>query len=158
MAKSSAFQAEKRGSEPRGATKPLWWNGNTSASHAEDRRVSTGQGYHRNIRGPAARLIADHVSDIHETPGGRKLDFSQFHPLDHRPFDERCRSFYGGGVRHLQLWWWYKFDYKPDQLWHRWVLCRLNRHERSRFKRRPAVDAPWEHGHLCRWCLTMLDE
>lgn len=35
----------------------------------------------------------------------RKLDFSQFHPLDHWPFEVRCYRFYGGPWHHLKIAW-----------------------------------------------------
>ena len=41
-----------------------------------------------------------------------KLDFSVFHPLDHWVGSAYCRTFYGGGRRHLSLWW----DYQAELL------------------------------------------
>lgn len=56
------------------------------------------------------------------------LDLSIYHPLDHRPFDARCRGFHGGGRRHVALWWEYQFRYTPAKVWHRCLLCRIGRH------------------------------
>lgn len=49
----------------------------------------------------------------------KKLDFSQFHPLDHWPWQRRCWSrkvqygwetqFYGGPIHHMKLAWEFKW-------------------------------------------------
>lgn len=39
-----------------------------------------------------------------------KLDFSQFHPLDHWPLSKRCREHYGGFRNHVKLVWCYKWN------------------------------------------------
>lgn len=57
-----------------------------------------------------------------------KLDFSQFHPLDHRPGDARCRAHYGGWRRHLKLAWEF---HRRDQVLgpiRRLLYCPLGRH------------------------------
>lgn len=44
-----------------------------------------------------------------------KLDFSEFHPLDHFAGDRRCRSLPGGFLRHVRLWWDYQGPgWNPD--------------------------------------------
>lgn len=89
---------------------------------------------------------------INEQKPPRQVDFSQFHPLMHRIGSKTCRGYYGGTRRHLQIWWWYKFDYKPVDLWHRWVLCHLNRHDPIRARSRPSTDAPFVGRRRCRYC------
>lgn len=57
-----------------------------------------------------------------------KLDFSQFHPLDHWPGTKRCRSFYGGTRKHLSMTWEYR---RRDQVLHPLysvLLCPLGIH------------------------------
>lgn len=58
-------------------------------------------------------------------PNIKKLDFSQFHPLDHMPFTSECRGYYGGGKGHFLLLWEYR--------WRRRIithtLCQINHHE-----------------------------
>jgi hypothetical protein len=54
----------------------------------------------------------------------KKLDFSQFHPLDHNIFDKECKEWYGGRLNHIKLWWRYQFE--PDLV--RNTLCRLGLH------------------------------
>lgn len=56
-----------------------------------------------------------------------ELDFSQFHPMDHYLWERRCREHFGGPVNHVKLWWAYKCEYKPSDLWHK-VMCRTGRH------------------------------
>ncbi|MET0702462.1 MAG: hypothetical protein ABWY93_22635 [Mycobacterium sp.] len=57
-----------------------------------------------------------------------KIDFSRFHPLDHRPFTARCRSLYGGTRNHLRLTWAYR---RRDQVlgpWRRIFGCAFGSH------------------------------
>lgn len=57
-----------------------------------------------------------------------RIDFSQFHPLDHWPGGHYCRSLPGGTRRHLGLTWDHR---RRDQLawpWHRLILCPLGHH------------------------------
>jgi|SRR6266699_2385542 len=67
-----------------------------------------------------------------------KLDFSQFHPLDHWPWERRCWSkeiqpgwetpFYGGPRHHLKIAWEYKYrDYLLIHL-HKNLLCHFGKH------------------------------
>lgn len=61
-----------------------------------------------------------------------ELDFSQFHPLDHHPWEKRCRKFYGGWQRHLYLEWTYRtgpeLGYRIRQPVY-FVLCQLDHHD-----------------------------
>lgn len=47
------------------------------------------------------------VMEYREPPGlaGKRLDLSEFHPLDHRVWERRCREFPGSRRRHLKLRW-----------------------------------------------------
>jgi hypothetical protein len=65
-----------------------------------------------------------------------KLDFSEFHPLDHWAGDDRCRSMPGGFRRHLDLWWRYQGPgYHPED----WVEVSPEEWERIRVQG-PAED------------------
>lgn len=63
----------------------------------------------------------------------KPLDFSIWHPLDHHFWEPRCRQFYGGWRRHLELAWQYGHGW--DSRWglehpfYVLVLCRLGRHK-----------------------------
>ncbi len=57
-----------------------------------------------------------------------KLNFDQFHPLDHRPGDARCRAHFGGWKHHLRLAWDY---HRKDQVLRplrRSLFCKLRQH------------------------------
>lgn len=60
-----------------------------------------------------------------------KIDFSQFHPLDHWPGTRRCGQFYGGWRRHLRIAWEY---HRREQVVnaaltpYQRIACRLGRH------------------------------
>jgi hypothetical protein len=66
-------------------------------------------------------------SDDYVFPRFERLDFSMWHPLDHRPFDRRCRSFYSGGRRHLWLLWHFRWEI-PRRI-RRVTRCPFGRHE-----------------------------
>jgi len=80
-----------------------------------------------------------------------KLDFSEFHPLDHHALNPRCASYPGGFRRHVRYWALYQFDLlKP---WH-WLRCKLAKHDWVPFWRSlddipPTVPAS---GMICRYC------
>ncbi len=65
------------------------------------------------------------------TPLGGKLmrfDFSEFHPLDHRPGTSRCRGLPGGVRQHLKVAWWLG---RRDQIirpFRRALCCPFGRH------------------------------
>jgi hypothetical protein len=52
-----------------------------------------------------------------------KLDFSQFHPLDHSVW--ACRDYPGGRRTHLA----YRWDFQWSGTVKRWTLCLLGKHE-----------------------------
>lgn len=61
-----------------------------------------------------------------------KLDWSEYHPLDHWPFDARCRQFPGGGRRHLGDTWHYRRREQMiktfiDPFW-KLINCRRGKH------------------------------
>lgn len=56
-------------------------------------------------------------------PEIRKLDFSEFHPLDHSVL--RCNGFPGGRRRHLE----YRWSYQWSESVKRWTLCVAHRHQ-----------------------------
>lgn len=80
---------------------------------------------------------------------GYTLDFSQFHPLDHWPGDQRCRTLPGGLRNHLALAWHYKWSSSLAVA----TLCRIGLH-------RPAQGWSDEHGDhtLCAHCWKYLHE
>lgn len=85
-----------------------------------------------------------------EDENGPGFDFSQWHPLDHRPWQPRCRELYGGWPRHLWLLWQWK--YREEYEWWLlrpvyWVLCRFGRHRTDTWWQR-------ERGYkvICRYC------
>lgn len=95
-------------------------------------------------------------------PDIRRLDFSRFHPQDHRAFARRCRSLPGGGPRHLRDWWDYRFEHHPHIIIGRLACKALQRHEYAEswhaHKATPAQRAGLERrpmysdGASCLWC------
>lgn len=62
----------------------------------------------------------------------KNLDFSIFHPLDHWPWERRCRELYGGWRRHIHLTWTYRW--RPQIEWYLkrpifFLLCKLGFHD-----------------------------
>lgn len=90
----------------------------------------------------------------HPPPRPTTLDFSQFHPLDHWPWEPRCQSLPGGRRRHLQLAWEHK-----DRHWsriRRRSLCRLGHHRITHAWKRKGSPHEWEWEPIrcctdCRW-------
>lgn len=90
----------------------------------------------------------------------RKLDFSQFHALDHWPWQCRRRSqewaatssdgkgMYGGAWVHLKYAWQYR---RRDEVvgWLRKPLCRRGRHAWIEWRDRLGTK-----GESCRYCLV----
>lgn len=69
---------------------------------------------------------------------GTQFDFKQWHPLDHWPWQTRCRRFYGGWRRHLWLLWNYKYREEAEWFVLRplyLVLCRFGRHKTATWER-----------------------
>lgn len=58
-----------------------------------------------------------------------KLDFSMWHPLDHRPFSQRCREHYGGGRHHLKIAW----EFRWSSEMRRFTLCKIGVHRRGQW-------------------------
>lgn len=87
-----------------------------------------------------------------------KLDFSQFHPLDHYPWQRRCREFYGGPARHVYLAWTYRYrDRITGLLWFRWARCPFGAHRWQVWRSGPGVlthepGSPGDYGALCIDC------
>lgn len=88
-----------------------------------------------------------------------KLDFSIFHPLDHKPFSKRCRSFHGGSRNHLQLLWDFKWQI-PTKI-RKFTRCRLGQHEYGPwFKGPPDPETGRMRygGRMCVWCSEEMPE
>lgn len=80
-----------------------------------------------------------------------KLDFSQFHPLDHWPGSPYCRSLYGGVRNHLSMTW--RYRRREQALWpfHRLLRCPFGRHDWQVWYRH--VDAQRRSVRpVCRYC------
>jgi hypothetical protein len=80
-----------------------------------------------------------------------RLDFSQFHPLDHRPAGSRCRSLPGGTRNHLRLAW--QFHRREQALapLYRLILCPLGRHAEQVWYR-DNEDGTQTVMPCCRYC------
>lgn len=76
------------------------------------------------------------------------LDFSRFHPLDHWPWQARCRQFYGGPRYHVVIAWEYRHRENLRYYWHRWVACRFGSHIFTCWSK-PHTG---EHGKNCLAC------
>lgn len=86
-----------------------------------------------------------------------KLDFSQWHPLDHRPLSKRCRDHYGGFRNHMNLLWDFKWDMhsKVKKVTH----CFWGRHHSSPHWRGDGTPGSLKYaGQMCCWCLKDLPE
>ena len=73
-----------------------------------------------------------------EPPEIRKLDFSEFHPLDHTLLG--CRGYPGGWRRHLE----YRWDFTTGPALRERTLCRLGRHRATQW---------WSRGKTWTGCL-----
>jgi hypothetical protein len=81
-----------------------------------------------------------------------KLDFSEFHPLDHSFL--ACRGYPGGPRRHFSYDW--EFRVRP---WLRArTLCRLGRHHEVKAWGRKAVGEPWFTWTACSCCAHQFDD
>lgn len=58
-----------------------------------------------------------------------RLDFSQFHPLDHWPGTRRCRQLYGGWRNHLHLTWAFRRREQVAYPFVRVFRCPFGRHK-----------------------------
>lgn len=70
-----------------------------------------------------------------EQPFVGELDFSEYHPLDHRPLARRCREHYPYGVRSGWYHVWLDWNYRRGPAVRANTLCRLGRHSYSKFNR-----------------------
>jgi hypothetical protein len=81
-----------------------------------------------------------------------KLDFSEFHPLDHWPGSAYCRSLPGGTRNHLDMAWHYKWR----GILAAETLCRIGRHEMTTVWRRDRAlidpTGEWTSWRACRHC------
>jgi hypothetical protein len=93
-------------------------------------------------------ISKDDVAEVIGAPQIENLDFSVWHPLDHRPWSARCRTFYGGGVHHVTLWREYQAP-RPIQR----IKCRLGWHDWSEYYARKERGGPIVlAGVMCREC------
>lgn len=79
-----------------------------------------------------------------------QLNFDEFHPLDHPVWTRRCREFYGGPRRHLEMWW----AFKAHDWLHGHTLCKVGRH-------RPTTAFEPRRNRMrreCQWCWKPLGE
>ena len=93
-----------------------------------------------------------------------ELDFSQFHPLDHWPYTERCRAHYGGGRHHLRIAWDFRRREQVVGYFARWTTCVVGRHRWRVWKRTMRLDdiggrnrvlgAPGDYRAMCAYCHT----
>lgn len=76
----------------------------------------------------------------------RSIDFSIWHPLDHWPWEKRCREHHGGPRNHLKLTWEYRR--KPWLLMH--TICKVGIH----LHEGTVVDRPYgkPNGRICMDC------
>ena len=82
-----------------------------------------------------------------------KLDFSQWHPLDHWAFTKYCRTFHGKGFHHLRLW----ADYQmPDPVGA--VLCMFNKHDPVDYWGNvKGIDNDPPDGKMCSRCYKVIE-
>lgn len=77
-----------------------------------------------------------------------EFDYSEFHPLDHWPWQPYCWGWYGGVPRHISLWW----DFQAEDQLFSATLCRIGRHRRAKFWGRDEDDIQYR----CRHCFIEL--
>jgi hypothetical protein len=81
---------------------------------------------------------------VSDPPVIRKLDFSQFHPLDHSV--RNCRGYPGGWRTHLK----YRWEFQWEARLRRRLLCPLGRHQWSQW---------WDHhGNTGLHCMSCFKE
>jgi hypothetical protein len=73
----------------------------------------------------------DEWADVVE-PDGSRYSFCEFHPLDHQPWQPRCRKLPGGWRQHLRVWrlmqWHMRYRIRLLRRPHK-LLCRLGHHD-----------------------------
>ena len=79
------------------------------------------------------------------------LDFSEFHPLDHWPFSQRCKEFYGGGFHHLSIAWHYhrkeQIGYYLKRPFYK-ILCKFGKHDTKCWH----ISSINRYQIMCRFC------
>lgn len=68
-------------------------------------------------------LWSDHAYSEEVLMEINKLDFSEYHPLDHTL--RECRGYPGGWRRHIS----YDWEFRVGPRWRSRTLCRLGRHD-----------------------------
>lgn len=86
-----------------------------------------------------------------------KLDFSKFHPLDHAPWESRCRELYGGWRVHLKYWWAFKGREDLFSPILSRTTCKVGLHQmqpwwRGEPGKMPDFKTDTPTGYACRWC------
>lgn len=85
-----------------------------------------------------------------------KLDFSQFHALDHHPWQAECRASYGGPRVHMKYWW----DFKGSSRLHHYTFCLVGKHHTTTMTAfTPSGTWPkewWYKQPICTYCLKPL--
>jgi hypothetical protein len=80
-----------------------------------------------------------------------RIDFSEFHPLDHFPGDARCRSLPGGMARHFYLAWQYQWK-ETLGYWILWpfftISCRFGWHRLHTW----SWSNPRQFKTFCQYC------
>ncbi len=80
-----------------------------------------------------------------------KLDFSQFHPLDHWPGSAYCRSLPGGTRQHLHLAWVFRRREQVLAPVYKLLLCHIGRHAEQVWYQRQE-DGTQKVMPSCRYC------
>lgn len=83
-----------------------------------------------------------------------KLDFSQWHPLDHHPLSKECRDHFGGFRQHMHLLWDFKWDMpsKRKKITH----CFWGKHRSSSWFKGDGTGKLEYAGKVCSWCMKDL--
>jgi hypothetical protein len=85
---------------------------------------------------------------------GKTLDFSEFHPLDHRIWEAHCRGLPGGRRRHFELRW----SYITKPALRSWTTCRMGWHESAQVWRCDPPGIPASTYTACFHCGKRLSE
>lgn len=88
---------------------------------------------------------------IPNVPPPKRLDFSEFHPLDHRPGTAECRNYPGGVRRHVQYEWHFRTGPRIRSFLGRHTLCHVGRHDPEVWFR-GGLNPPSETATWCGWC------
>lgn len=80
-----------------------------------------------------------------------KIDFSEFHPLDHKPFTTECRVYPGGSRRHLRLGWEHGWGATFRAVGYRFG-CMVGRHKRVKAQLHDPATKTYESAWMCLGC------